>query len=104
VFMDTIKGTRYAEIDEWETEMLVKAMRVARILLYSPGIPEAEKALTGVNVIRDVREAVEHSLEHFHEKRLAVIPEGPYVIPSYAGSSSHGSQGGNHGICYRAIH
>lgn len=85
-FMDAIKDKKYAEIDEWETEMLVKAMKVARISLYSTGISDTEKPLTGVHAIselKDLQEALANSVNCLEEKKIAVVPEGPYVIPLY---------------------
>jgi len=87
-FMDTIHEKRFADIDEWETEMLVKAMRVARVSLYSTGIPLTERPLTGVRIIDNLHEALTDCMDRLHEKRIAVIPEGPYVVPVYTGESS----------------
>ena len=34
---------RFADIDEWQTEMQLKPMRIGSIQLYSDGLPEPER-------------------------------------------------------------
>jgi nickel-dependent lactate racemase len=82
-FLEEIGRKRFADIDEWQTEMQLKPMRIGRIQLYSDGLPEAERQLTGVEMIRSVAAAVEASVARSGDRRVAVIPEGPYVIPVY---------------------
>lgn len=72
-----------ADIDEWETVMQIKAMRRAKIHLFSEGLNQEEKTLTGVALIDNLSEAVQKCLERKEDKRLAVIPEGPFTIPVY---------------------
>lgn len=85
-FKNAIHGKTYAQIDEWETEMLVKAMKVCHISLYSTGITEKDRLLTGIRVIDDIDKELKDCLYRLQDKRIAVIPEGPYVIPIYKGS------------------
>jgi nickel-dependent lactate racemase len=73
----------YADVDEWETVMQVKAMKTGRIHLFSEGLSRAEKALTGVKVIESPMDAVKKCLAEKQDKQVAVIPEGPYAIPVY---------------------
>jgi len=51
--------------------------------LYSEGLTAKEMALTGVHMARSIKEAVEESVKRHNDTRVAVIPEGPYVIPVY---------------------
>ena len=85
-FLEGISGKRLADIDEWQTEMQLKPMRVASIHLYAGKLPPADHALTGVNVVASMDDAVRASIESSGDPAVAVIPEGPYVVPYYAGN------------------
>ncbi len=82
-FLDEIGAKSHADIDEWQTEMQLKPMRVGTIQLYSGGLSGADRALTGVEVIPSVAEAVRASVAAAGDPRVAVVPEGPYVVPVY---------------------
>jgi hypothetical protein len=41
-------------------------------------------AITGVNKMASVPEAIRDSVRRSGDRRIAVIPEGPYVVPTYA--------------------
>jgi lactate racemase len=82
-FLEEISNKRFADIDEWQTEMQLKPMRIGSIQLYSDGLGEAERELTGVEMIGSVAAAVEASVARSGDRRVAVIPEGPYVVPVY---------------------
>ena len=82
-FLAEISKKRFADIDEWQTEMQLKPMRISSIQLYSDGLGEPERALTGVRMIGSVAAAVEASVARSGDRRVAVIPEGPYVVPVY---------------------
>ena len=70
-----------ASIDEWETIMQIKAMRIGRIHLFSKCLSAEEMALTGIEVIDTFEEALIRSVDKKTDKTVAVVPEGPYVIP-----------------------
>jgi lactate racemase len=80
-FLQQIGAKRFADIDEWQTEMQLKPMRQGRVQLYSDRLPEPDWPLTGVERARSVRAAVERSVARSGDPRVAVIPEGPYVVP-----------------------
>jgi nickel-dependent lactate racemase len=82
-FLEEISKKRFADIDEWQTEMQLKPMRIGSIQLYSEGLAEPDRALTGVEMIPSVATAVEASVRRSGDPRVAVIPEGPYVVPAY---------------------
>jgi lactate racemase len=82
-FIDSILDKRHAAIDEWQTEYQIKAMRVGSIQLYTEALSDEERALTGVEMISSVEEAVRRSIEKTGDRRIAVVPEGPYVVPLY---------------------
>ena len=80
-FMDEIGAKRFADIDEWQTQMQLKPMGVGRVHLYTGGLPAAQHALTGVHMVASAADAVRASIARSGERRVAVIPEGPYVVP-----------------------
>lgn len=82
-FLADISRKQFADIDEWQTQMQLKPMKAGQVHLYSEGLKAADRALTGVNLIDSVREAVERSVEQSGDRDIAVIPEGPYVVPVY---------------------
>ncbi len=80
-FLRGIIEKRYAAVDEWQTEMQVKAMKRANIFLYTDGLTKDQQALTGVTMIKSPAACVMESVKARNDRRVAVIPEGPYVIP-----------------------
>jgi nickel-dependent lactate racemase len=82
-FLEAISKKRFADIDEWQSQMQLKPMRLGRVHLYTEGLSAEDKALTGVADAPSIERAIEASLAASGERRLAVIPEGPYVVPVY---------------------
>ncbi len=80
-FLATLMAKTLAEVDEWQTEMQLKSMRVGRIELYTSGLSTEERAVTGVEMITNLDEAVAAAIIRSGDPAVAVIPEGPYVIP-----------------------
>jgi nickel-dependent lactate racemase len=69
-----------AAIDEWQTFMLVKAIDACgAVHLYSEGLGDAEHELTGVLRCRDLPAELRAAVERDPRRRIAVLPEGPYV-------------------------
>ena len=83
-FVRRLKNQRLANIDEWETEMQLKAQKKVNVQLYSPNFPIETRELTGVDLIDSIEDTLARNLSTSRDRRLAVIPEGPYVIPTYA--------------------
>jgi nickel-dependent lactate racemase len=80
-FLRRILLKSHADIDEWQTQMQLKPMAVGTLQLYSTGLSQAQHALTGVTSIDSVRSAVLASIAASGDPAVAVIPEGPYVVP-----------------------
>ena len=80
-FLATLTAKSLAEVDEWQTEMQLKPMRIGRVQLYTSGLDEEERRITAVEVIADLDAAVADSIRRHGDSRVAVIPEGPYVVP-----------------------
>jgi nickel-dependent lactate racemase len=82
-FMAAIIGRNHARIDEWQTQMLVKALRVGRVQLYTTGLSPSDRVDIGVGRVLSVERAVLESTKAHGDNQVAVVPEGPYVIPVY---------------------
>ncbi|MCB1972443.1 MAG: hypothetical protein KDG54_18755, partial [Geminicoccaceae bacterium] len=59
----------------------LKAMRAGRVTLVSDGLDERAQAMTGVDHASDISAALAASLKRHGVTEIAVIPEGPYVVP-----------------------
>ncbi len=80
-FLDEIGGKALADIDEWQTQMQTKPQGAATVQLFTEGLDAAERALTGVELVESVSDAVAASVGRSADSAVAVIPEGPYVVP-----------------------
>jgi hypothetical protein len=80
-FLRSLQRKALADVDEWQTEMQLKPMRIGSIVLYSDGLSDADHALTGVARTRSVEDAIAQSVAAQGDPSIAVIPEGPYVVP-----------------------
>jgi nickel-dependent lactate racemase len=87
-FLVDITAKRFADIDEWQTEKLLAPLRIGSVKLFAEGLGATDGALTGVDVIDSVEAAVAGSVERHNDRRVAVVPEGPYVIPVYRPSAA----------------
>jgi nickel-dependent lactate racemase len=83
LFMSTLETREKALIDEWQTEMLVKALKVGRVQLYTTGLNETVLKDIYVEPVPSVEEAVMASMKAQDDFEIAVVPEGPYVIPLF---------------------
>lgn len=84
-FVKRISGPTFpAIIDQWQTEKLAQTLQKARIFLHSPNLGGKNWSLTCVEKARTAEEAVAESMERSGDKNVAVIPEGPYVIPFHS--------------------
>ncbi len=82
-FLEETSQKESASIDEWQSVMQVKAMKTGTMHLYSDCLTKEAQALTGVHMIRSLMEGIRKSIKEKNDSRIAVIPEGPYVIPVY---------------------
>jgi len=83
-FMSILENRGRTHIDEWQTEMLVKALRVGNIKLYTTGLGRDCLKDVFVEPVSSVEEAVAASVRAHGDPEIAVVPEGPYVIPHSA--------------------
>jgi nickel-dependent lactate racemase len=82
-FLQAILTKSLADIDEWQTEMQLKPMRRGHVQLYTTGLSAHERRITGVEVIDSINHAIERNVLLTGDDEIAVIPEGPYVVPFY---------------------
>ena len=82
-FFADISAKRHADIDEWQTQMQLKPMRVGAVHLYSEKLAADAWGLTGVARMASVPDAIRASVRRSGDAHIAVIPEGPYVVPEY---------------------
>ena len=85
-FLEELWPKGNAAVDEWQTEMQLKAMRIGTIRLYTQGLKGQDLDLTGVETFTDLerfQHAIRRSVEQSADSAVAVIPEGPYVVPLF---------------------
>jgi nickel-dependent lactate racemase len=82
-FMAEVLERNFAHIDEWQTQMLVKALRVGSIRLFTAGLKPDDLTHTYVTPVKSVLQATLESVKTHQDAHVAVVPEGPYVIPVY---------------------
>lgn len=85
-FLEELWPKGNAAVDEWQTEMQLKPMRIGTIRLYTQGIARQDLGLTGVETFTDLdrfSQALRRSVEQSEDSAVAVIPEGPYVVPLF---------------------
>ncbi len=80
-FLKSLLVKELADVDEWQTEMQLKSLRAGRVQLFTTGLDPDERRLTGVETIASVDVALAAALARAGDPALAVIPEGPYVVP-----------------------
>lgn len=80
-FLATISAKSLAEIDEWQTQMQLKPMSLGKVVLHTTGLPAIDLKLTGVEYAASLDEAVAASIAAHGDPDIAIIPEGPYVVP-----------------------
>ena len=83
-FLAGISGKAHADIDEWQTQMQTRSLARGRISLFTEGLASSDCALTGVTHVASVEDAIAESMARHRDRAVALIPEGPYVVPRSA--------------------
>jgi nickel-dependent lactate racemase len=86
-FFAEISRKSHADVDEWQTQMQLKPMRLGTVHLFSPGLRPEERALTGVHIVDSLEQTLQRCVEAAGDPHVAVVPEGPYVVPVYRPST-----------------
>lgn len=81
-FLEEVRQRAIAKVDEWQTVKLIEAIREHRVHLFATGLSDEQRKLTGVVCHGTWPEAVAAVVREAEAAEVAVIPEGPYVIPS----------------------
>lgn len=82
-FMSALSSRDKARIDEWQTEMLLKALRVGTVQLHATGLGAEDLKDVFVEPVSSIEEAVTASVRAHGDPDVAVVPEGPYVVPRF---------------------
>jgi nickel-dependent lactate racemase len=86
-FEARIEDPEFFAIDQWMIQHLCQARRRARVLLYTDAFPLAAVAEWLVEPARSPAEGVASALAELGpEARVAVLPQGPYVLASVRGA------------------
>ncbi|MFL5274569.1 MAG: nickel-dependent lactate racemase [Anaeromyxobacteraceae bacterium] len=80
-FLSDIAKKRFADVDEWQTQMQLKTTKLAKVHLYAPALAAADQDLTGVDMVESLGAALAAAMRGRRDRGVAVIPEGPYVVP-----------------------
>ena len=80
-FLQSLLAKTLADVDEWQTEMQLKSLRAGRVQLYTTGLDGDDLELTGVEIIDSVEAALADAVARSGDPAIAVLPEGPYVVP-----------------------
>ena len=80
-FLRSLLAKSLADVDEWQTEMQLKSLRAGHVQLYTTGLDDEERRLTGVETIDSIDAALAAAVARSGDSDVAVVPEGPYVVP-----------------------
>jgi len=85
-FMERILDKDYFVMDQWQVEELAKVRRKARVKIVTDGLSSEVLGRCFVEHAPGVEQALASSLaEYGPEATIAVIPKGPYVLPTLMG-------------------
>jgi lactate racemase len=80
-FVAALAEKRLADVDEWQSQMLLRAAGPWRVHLHTGGLDATELALTAVEACPDLQRFIEAFVARRPTARVALVPEGPYVVP-----------------------
>ena len=81
-FRARLSNPDFFAIDQWQLQEMCKALDKADVLYYTDGLDADTVRDLLVIPISSVEEGLRRAMErHGPDARIAVIPEGPYVLP-----------------------
>lgn len=83
-FAAELAAKELASIDEWQSQMLLRATTRGRVHLWAADLPSADRPWTAVGWCPDADALLADVLRARPGARVALIPEGPYVVPRVA--------------------
>jgi nickel-dependent lactate racemase len=85
-FMERVFRPDFFTVDQWMMQHLCQVLRKAHVIVVSEGLPPETLSELLVETAPTVEEGVARAIERQgQEARIAVIPEGPYVLPTVKG-------------------
>jgi len=86
-------------IDQWMVQSLCQALRRARVLLYSDGLPRETQRELFVEPVASPEEGIARALRSAGPgARVAVLPQGPYVLATVRGEKRALGRRGVHSL------
>ena len=80
--LETIAARTETVPDQWQTQILAKVQCVARVVMHTSFLSDAELAEAHIEQTGDIEATVEDALDAAGpEARVCVLPEGPQTIP-----------------------
>ena len=80
-FAQRLEDPDFFVIDQWQLQELCKVMRKANVMMFSEGIQDEDRERVLVEMVPSVEGAIARVLnERGADARIAVIPQGPYVL------------------------
>ncbi len=80
-FMECLLAKQSFVMDQWQLEELAKALRKAKVKVFTEGLPAETLRRMFVEPVESIEAAVADAIaEHGPDATLAVIPKGPYVL------------------------
>jgi nickel-dependent lactate racemase len=88
-FTQRIMAEGYFVMDQWQLEELAKVRRKASVTVVSGGLPADVLTRLFVDTAPSVEQAIDDALiRHGRRAKIAVVPKGPYVLPTLAAQES----------------
>jgi nickel-dependent lactate racemase len=85
-FERRLSDDRFFAIDQWMVQHLCQALRRARVLLFSDGLPPETQRELFVEPVASPEAGIESALAGLPGRpRIAAIPQGPYVLATVRG-------------------
>jgi nickel-dependent lactate racemase len=80
--LEYVKNLKQPVVDQWQSQILARILQKAGVLLYSSLMPDAVRGCL-IQPISDIHGEFDRRINLAGSSgRVAIIPEGPYVIPS----------------------
>ncbi|MCX8036290.1 MAG: hypothetical protein N3D11_04375, partial [Candidatus Sumerlaeia bacterium] len=79
-FFQLIRTPGFFEIDQWIAQEMYQILKEHRIAYYSEGLTADQLRRYLLEPVADVQDYVNRFVSRNPSARIAVIPEGPYVI------------------------
>jgi len=79
-FLEMLRQPGFFEVDQWIAQEMYQILGRKKIALYSEGLTDEQIRHYLLEPVGDIQDYIERFIEQSPSARIAVIPEGPYVI------------------------